>query len=113
MVASAYKAAAVHVLPSFAEGAALANLEAAVSQCPMVVSNRSSEMEYFLDGVYYCDPFSRESIRNAVRRAMSEKAERAEARRPLAQRTEILCSWARVAELTEPVYRSLILNGVR
>ncbi|MFT7618910.1 MAG: glycosyltransferase involved in cell wall biosynthesis [Planctomycetota bacterium] len=107
MVASAFKAAAVHVLPSFAEGAALANLEAAVSECPMVVSNRSSEFEYFSDAVYYCDPTDRESIRRAVLQAIAEKEQRQVARSIIAQRTEVICDWDRTAELTEAIYRSL------
>lgn len=110
IVASAFKAAAVHVLPSFAEGAALANLEAAVAECPMVVSNRSSEFEYFSDAVYYCDPTDRASIRRAVLQAIEEKAERQVARQVIAQRTEVLCDWNRTAELTEGIYRSLVLK---
>ena len=55
-MASAYHAAAAHALPSWAEGAALANLEAAAAGCPIVVSDRSSEFEYFGDLATYCDP---------------------------------------------------------
>ena len=46
----------VHVLPSWAEGAALANLEAAAAGCPLVVSDRSSEFEYFGDLVALLQP---------------------------------------------------------
>src|SRR5206468_11909835 len=47
LVASAMAGASVHVLPSFAEGSALASMEAAAAGCPVVVSNRSSEFEYY------------------------------------------------------------------
>ena len=70
LVASAYKAAAVHVLASFAEGAAQVNLEAAAAGCPIVVSNRSSEYEYFGDLAFYCDPTSPASIRGATLAAL-------------------------------------------
>jgi glycosyltransferase involved in cell wall biosynthesis len=40
-LASAYAAAKVCVLPSWAEGASLSNLEAAAACCPLVVSNRA------------------------------------------------------------------------
>ncbi len=108
IVASAFKAASVHVLPSYCEGAALANLEAAVAGCPMVVSNRSSEFEYFSDGVYYCDPSNRESIRESVLRAIRERDSRSVARQILARRIESLCDWDQAAKLTEAVYRSLV-----
>jgi len=66
LVASAYKAASVHAQTSFAEGCAQVNLEAALAGCPMVVSNRSSEFEYYRELPYYCDPSDPESIRRAV-----------------------------------------------
>ncbi len=113
IVASAMKAAAVHVLASFSEGAALANLEAAVAGCPMVVSNRSSEFEYFADAPYYCDPSDRVSIREAILRAISEKDMRERARLILAQRVEAICDWDRAAELTESIYASLKLAHAR
>jgi len=69
LVASGYKAAAVHALPSFAEGSALASMEAAAAGCPVVVGNRTSEFEYYGDLATYCDPADRTSIRQAVETA--------------------------------------------
>jgi glycosyltransferase involved in cell wall biosynthesis len=66
LVASAYHGAEVHALPSWAEGAALVNLEAASAGCPVVVSDRSSEFEYFGDLGVFCDPADPQSIRVAV-----------------------------------------------
>ncbi|MCB9831687.1 MAG: glycosyltransferase [Planctomycetes bacterium] len=110
LVASAYKAAAIHVLPSFAEGAALANLEAAAAECPMVVSNRSSEFEYFGDAVHYCDPSRRASIRAAVDAALAVAPQRGPVRKVLADRMAQGMSWERTARLTEMVYRSLLVR---
>jgi glycosyltransferase involved in cell wall biosynthesis len=66
LVASAYQAAAVHAQTSFADCCAQVNLEAAIAGCPIVVSNRRSEFEYYGDLAYYCDPSDPDSIRRAV-----------------------------------------------
>jgi glycosyltransferase involved in cell wall biosynthesis len=110
LIASAYKAAAVHVLPSFAEASALANLEAAAAGCPLVVSNRSSEFEYYGDRVSYCDPSDPVSIRDAVSAAL-ERAHRephggAELARHVAQYT-----WTRAAEQTLAAYRRTLAQA--
>ena len=107
LVASAYHAAAVHVLPSWAEGAALANLEAAAAGCPIVVSDRSSEFEYFGDLAAYCDPADPASIRAAVEGALDARErdpERlAELRRRMAELT-----WDRTARATVRAYTAAI-----
>ena len=46
-VSDALAAASIFALPSFSEGAPLAALEAGASGVSMVLSNRSSEREYF------------------------------------------------------------------
>ncbi len=70
LVASAYKAAAVHALPSFAEGSALSTMEAAAAGCDIVASNRGSEREYYGDLVRTCDPLSPSSICAAIEHAL-------------------------------------------
>src|SRR4051812_27680483 len=69
------RAATVHALPSFAEGSALASMEAAAAGCPVVVSDRSSEFEYYGDLAVYCNPLDPASIRAAVERAMTLRAD--------------------------------------
>lgn len=71
LVASAYKAAAVHALPSFAEGSALSTMEAAAAGCEIVASNRASELEYYGDLVRTCDPVAPKSIRAAIEHALA------------------------------------------
>jgi len=71
MIAAAYKAAAVHVLPSWLETPGLASLEAALSGCRVVTTNRGSAPEYFGDQAHYCDPDSVDSIRSAVVTALA------------------------------------------
>jgi glycosyltransferase involved in cell wall biosynthesis len=69
LLASALKAARVFALPSWMECASFAIVEAALAGCPLVVSDRTSEPEYFGDDAYYCDPADVDSIRDAVLRA--------------------------------------------
>jgi hypothetical protein len=75
LVASAMRGAAAHALPSFAEGSALATMEAAAAGCPVVVSDRSSEFEYYGDLAVYCNPLDPASIRAAVERALTLRDE--------------------------------------
>jgi hypothetical protein len=99
LVASAYKAAAVHVLPSFAEGSALSTMEAAAAGCDVVTSNRGSELEYYGDLVRTCDPLSPSSIRAAIKHALYDP--RGE------QLAAHMCGfpWSRTAEATLRVLR--------
>ena len=69
MLTSAMSGAKVFVLPSWAEGAPLAALEAAAAGVPLVLSSSSGEYEYFGDHARYCDPGDVDSIRSAVRAA--------------------------------------------
>jgi glycosyltransferase involved in cell wall biosynthesis len=99
LIASAYKAAAVHVLPSFAEGSALSTMEAAAAGCAIVTSNRGSELEYYGDLAYTCDPLSPASIRIAIERALRD---------PMSEQLTAHMSaftWARTAEATLSAYR--------
>jgi glycosyltransferase involved in cell wall biosynthesis len=107
LVASAYKAARVHALPSFAEGSALANLEAASAGCPIVVSNRSSEFEYFGDAPYYCDPADPASIRAAVRQAWDEGPREPERWQALSERMREY-TWERTARATLAAYERVL-----
>ena len=103
MVASAYHAASVHVLPSWAEGAALANLEAASAGCPIVVSDRSSEFEYFGELARYCDPADPASIRSAVEDAIGARETDAERIAELKRRMVDL-TWENTARATLRAY---------
>lgn len=77
MLASAYAGARVFCLPSWIEGASLANLEAAAAGCNLVLSNRASEKEYFNHFARYCDPFEPSSIRDEVLEAYESKLDKA------------------------------------
>lgn len=69
-LASAYRAARVHVQPSWFETAGLASLEAAASGTPVVITCRGAAGEYFGDLAVYVEPDSLDSIRSGVKAAM-------------------------------------------
>jgi glycosyltransferase involved in cell wall biosynthesis len=70
MLRSAVAGARVFALPSWAEGASLAALEAAAMGARMVLSDRSSEQAYFGDLAQYCDVADPRSIAQAVRQCL-------------------------------------------
>ncbi len=72
MLASAYASARVHALPSWSETPGLANLEAALAGCALVVGNRGAEQEYLGEWAYVCDPGDCRSIREAVLKAWAD-----------------------------------------
>ena len=110
LVASAYHAASVHVLPSWAEGAALANLEAASAGCPIVVSDRSSEFEYFGELARYCDPADPGSIRDVVEGAMDARVQDTDRYAELKRRMAGL-TWENTARATVRAYAAALRDA--
>ncbi|NDW01317.1 glycosyltransferase [Salipiger sp. PrR002] len=100
---SALAGARAFVLPSWAEGASLAALEAAAAGVPLILSDRSSEREYFGDLARYCDPGDPESLRSALRDTLADAdaASRAEA---LQRRVAQELSWPSHARATAQAY---------
>ena len=66
MLANAYCAARVHVLPSWYELPGLVSLEAAYYGCNIVVTDCGTARSYFEDKAFYCEPISETSILEAV-----------------------------------------------
>lgn len=76
-IAAYYKAAKVHVLPSFRESPGLVTLEAMYYGCNVVVANQEfCPIEYYqLDKYgYVCDPFNVNSVRDAILRAYYDES---------------------------------------
>jgi glycosyltransferase involved in cell wall biosynthesis len=71
-LARIYKAAKVHVLPSWFETTGLSSLEAGVMGCNVVVTRKGDTEEYFEDMAYYCEPDSIVSIKEAVMNAHAQ-----------------------------------------
>lgn len=106
MLRSALAGARVFALPSWAEGAPLAALEAAAAGARMVLSDRSGESEYFGDFAKYCDPADIVSIRTAIMETWSTKPD---PQRIEAQKAYVLenFSWQNYARDTVDVYRQV------
>ena len=106
LLASAFAASRVSVLPSWAEGAPLSALEAAAAGASLVLSDVSGEREYFGDHVLYADPASAISIRDSVLEAY--EAERTQGK--IKTQKDFIAteySWDLHRERTMDVYRSV------
>lgn len=66
LLASAYRACEVFVLPSLLETPGLAALEAAAQGAKLVVTNVGSTADYFVDLVHYVDPSDAIALRRAI-----------------------------------------------
>lgn len=73
---SAYGAAKVHVLPSWFETPGLSSLEAGLSGCNIVTTDRGCTKEYFNDMAGYCNPENGGSIYSAVEKAYRKPKDR-------------------------------------
>jgi glycosyltransferase involved in cell wall biosynthesis len=100
-----YSAAAAHALPSFRESPGLVSLEAALCRCELVISNENHcpVNEYFGDNAHVCDPYSVDSIRDAIRNAMSASRNDETFR----SRLRSQYSWKKTAEETLSAYKRL------
>lgn len=112
LLASALAAARVAVLPSWAEGAPLAALEAAAAGAALVLSDESGESEYFGRFARYIDPADPASIRAAVLEAFETRRDAAEI---AAQQAHIATafSWDRHREATEAVHAEALAAARR
>lgn len=72
-LARIYNLSSVFVFPSFYEGFGLPPLEAMACGCPVITSNTSSLPEVCGDAAYYIDPWSRESIAEAIHRIITDE----------------------------------------
>lgn len=112
-LASAYKAAKVHALPSWMECAAFANVEAALCGTALAVSNRTSETEYFGNNAYFCDPADSGSICTAVVNAYRNHAADALKRAQLLERFRTQYTWENAAQATLKGFEAAIAGRRR
>jgi len=107
-LSSYYKAARVHLNASFSETCCLSALEAAsIGNCNLVMGNRGSEISYYKEFAYYCDPLSLNSMVEAIRLAY-ENYELDQPRRD-ALKNIILTeyTWDNAAKQTIDAYNSI------
>jgi len=106
MLASAYAACDVFVLPSLFETPGIAALEAGLAGAKIVITEFGGTKEYFGDMATYVDPRSVESIHNGIVKALNG-AKTPHLREHILK--EFL--WERVAEKTAAAYRHTLGRG--
>jgi glycosyltransferase involved in cell wall biosynthesis/tetratricopeptide (TPR) repeat protein len=104
---SAYAGARAFVLASWSEGAPLSALEAFSFGLPMVLSNRSSEPEYFGTLARYVDPLDLDGMREALLEAFGEPAD-SPLRAARKRLVESSLSWAHTARETAQAYAKVL-----
>ena len=98
-----FASARVHVVPSWFETTGLVSLEAALSGCSLVSTDRGHARAYLGDGALYCDPADGGSIRAAVDAAWDREPGPELRDRVLDQFT-----WDHTARATATAYRCLL-----
>lgn len=106
LLKSAFAGASVFCLPSWAEGAPLAALEAAATGVPLVLSGRSSEQEYFGDFAEYVNPADIDAMRSALEKAASKRGD-ATRRAALQKHIADNFTWDKYARETASVYEKV------
>jgi glycosyltransferase involved in cell wall biosynthesis len=102
-LARIYKAAKVHVLPSWFETTGLSSLEAGVMDCNIVVTKKGDTEEYFGDFAYYCEPDNTSSIKEAVLRAHNDPVNT-----NLKERIKEDYTWEKAAAKTLEAYQTVL-----
>ncbi len=102
MLASAYAACDVFVLPSLFETPGIAALEAGLAGAKIVITPHGGTKEYFLSMAEYVEPTSAESIRKGIINALDKKKD---VQLQTHIKKEFL--WSSVAEKTLNVYKTL------
>lgn len=105
MLNGIYKAAKVHVLPSWFETTGLSSLEAGAMGCNLVVSPKGDTKEYFADMAFYCEPDDIQSIRDAVLSAYN-----APVNHQLKEHILENYTWQKAAEQTLDAYKEIVNN---
>lgn len=102
LLASAYKAAKVHALPSWFETPGLSSLEAAACGTTVLSTDQGSVREYFEEMAIYIDPRNQESLRPALEQSLRANPV------PLQDHIRSCYSWSQVASLTLGAYQSVL-----
>lgn len=106
-LANFYQNAQLFVFPSLCEGFGIPVLESFACQCPLLCSNTSSLPEIAGDGAYYFDPYSEESIRNAIIKVLENKYLQDELRQKGVVRLKQF-SWKKAVVETKYIYESIM-----
>jgi len=102
ILASAYAACKLFILPSLFETPGIAALEAALAGANIAITEHGGTYDYFEDDAVYLDPRSKESIKNAIEKGLKMKKNTI-----LKKRVENKFLWQHVADQTAEVYKSV------
>ncbi len=102
MLASAYAACDVFVLPSLFETPGIAALEAGLAGAKIVITKYGGTEEYFGDFAEYVVPTSVDSIAEGIRKAIVKPKDD-----ELREHIKDSFLWSKVGEMTAKVYRNL------
>lgn len=102
MLASAYAACDVFVLPSYFETPGIAALEAAVAGAKIVITDVGGTKEYFGDDAIYVNHRSVSSIKKGIQQGLNQKKHPALKERILKE-----YNWEKIAGKTAAAYRRL------
>jgi glycosyltransferase involved in cell wall biosynthesis len=103
LLASAYAACDVFVLPSLYETPGIAALEAALAGAKIVITGIGGTKEYFGQYAEYVEPTSVELIHHGITTALNKVSNNA-----LREHVRREFLWERVAEKTVQVYRKVV-----
>ena len=107
LLASAYSAAAVHILPSWCETCGLVSLEAAINNTPVIGSSFGHELEYLKDDALYVDPADTNSVLTSVIQSLEEGKHHPRVSR-LKNRVLTDFNWERTTDSTMKLYENVI-----
>jgi glycosyltransferase involved in cell wall biosynthesis len=103
LLASAYAACDVFVLPSQFETPGIAALEAGLAGAKIVITPVGGTKEYFRDDAIYVEPSSTESIVQGIQAALKKEKDSS-----LRTRIQKEFLWDKVGEKTKQVYQSIL-----
>lgn len=103
LLASAYAACKVFVLPARYETPGIAALEAGLAGARVVMTPHGGTRDYFRDMATYVNPYSVSSIRKGIETALNQARDNR-----LKEHIQRHFLWERVAEQTEQIYRTVV-----
>lgn len=109
LLASAYAAAKVFVLPSLFETPGIASMEAALAGCAVVITKNGGTKEYFKEMASYIDPLDGTSLLTSINKQLNTKNEELKIQNSLLQNhITSHYSWNSVGKMTLAAYNSLL-----
>ncbi len=107
LLAQFYSKALAFVFPSKYEGFGMPILESFACNCPVICSNTSSLPEIAGDGAVFFDPYSKDSIRSAVKRVIRNNVLRTNLINKGKERLKDF-SWIKTTLETKKIYENIL-----